>query len=96
MIERQAGRMKVVLLLNSVASVVILAAAAYDENFSGEWRDIQARYRDALSRTADNDAARMVVSTYRIEFKQVFLQGLGGVDRCVSCHLAQVEQLRKI
>ena len=87
MIERQVRMMKSVLLLSSVASILILAAAAYQEHFRAEWRDIQAEYREALIRTAGNDDARMAASAYRIEFKQAFLEGLGGVDRCVSCHL---------
>ncbi len=87
MIARRFRMMKIVLLISSVASTLILAGVAYKENFGGEWRGFQAAYRELLIRTAGNDAARIAASTSDIEFKQVFLQGLGGVDRCVSCHL---------
>ncbi len=79
--------MKVVMLLSSIASILILSAAAYEEHFSAPWRDIQADYLEALINTANNDADRKAISSYRVEFKQVFLQGLSGIDRCVICHV---------
>ena len=50
--------MKGVLLVSSFVSLLVLGMSAYQENFMGDWRDAQARYRALLLETADSDMAR--------------------------------------
>ncbi len=75
-------RSKVVLLLSSLVTLVLLVMAAYQENFTGEWRKHQAAYRSHLLKTAPGETAR----AYKVGFQQIFLPDLDRVDRCVSCH----------
>ncbi len=85
--NRQIYMMKVLLLISSLASLGVLASAAYRENFVGEWRTSQLTYRTALSTAADNDAARAAVNDMTLNHQQLYLSELGGVDRCTTCHL---------
>ncbi|MFQ5461591.1 MAG: c-type cytochrome [Phycisphaerae bacterium] len=84
---RQVKLMKVVLLLSSVVSFLLFAAAAYRENFHGSYRKVQAKYRALLVSTAANDAAKKAARSFAIEHKQLYLPELGAIDRCTTCHL---------
>lgn len=79
--------MKVVLLLASLASLLVLTTAAYRENFQGRWREAQAAYRQKLMETADSEAARHAAEAFSIEHKQLYLPKLHTIDRCTTCHL---------
>jgi len=79
--------MKIVLLTCSIASLIVLAAAAYQENFRGDWRGYQGRYRTLLVETAADDQARDAARSFSISPQQLYLEDLGLIDRCTSCHL---------
>ncbi len=81
-------RLKVILLISSVVSLVILLLAAFEENLAGDSRRHQMAYRAALIENAPNDQARAAAERYEISHKQVFLPQLGRIDRCVTCHVA--------
>lgn len=79
--------MKLLLLVSSLASLGLLAAAAYQENLRGEWRDLQADYRALLIQSAADDNARRAAESFTIDHKQLYLPELGSIDRCTTCHL---------
>ncbi|MFV1965827.1 MAG: c-type cytochrome, partial [Pirellulaceae bacterium] len=78
-------RLKVVLLLSSVASLVMLVMAAVKENFTAEWRIHQQEYARGLSETSYGTATRS--RDYPLEIRQAYLEEWGRVDRCVTCHV---------
>ncbi|RME40590.1 MAG: hypothetical protein D6788_03010, partial [Planctomycetota bacterium] len=84
---KQVRVMKAVLLVSSLASLLVLATAAYQENLTGEWRDAQRAYKKLLLETAPDDNARRVAASFRIEPRQLYLPELGRIDRCTTCHL---------
>ena len=67
-------RNKQLLLGSSLGALVLLVAAAYQENFTQEWRQIQA-------------AARNEDGPIPVQLRQVVNPALGVSDRCVSCHI---------
>ncbi len=67
-------------LVSSVMTFALLAYAAYDENFGGDWYGYQSSYKEQLSADA---AERFSVSQ-----KQLYLTELGRIDRCVTCHVS--------
>lgn len=66
---------KYLLLISSLGTLVLLAAAAVDENFLKEWRRIQA-------------VAAGEEGPIAVQLRQVVNPQLGIADRCVSCHVA--------
>ncbi|MEZ6082924.1 MAG: hypothetical protein R3E58_02960 [Phycisphaerae bacterium] len=44
---KHVRNMKLLLLASSLASLVVLLFAAYEENFRGSWRDHQGHYKAA-------------------------------------------------
>ncbi|NOX58337.1 MAG: c-type cytochrome [Planctomycetes bacterium] len=79
--------MKLLLLVSSLASLVVLICAAYQENFRGLWRSHQAAYKTALVANADTDSARRSANAFGSEHKQLYLPELNRIDRCTTCHL---------
>ncbi len=85
--HRHTTFLKVVLLVSSIASLSLLAAAAYDENFRGQWREAQKVYGSLLMSSAPDENARLAAEDFVIEYKQLYLPELGEIDRCTTCHL---------
>ncbi|MBL1216223.1 MAG: hypothetical protein D8M59_01870 [Planctomycetes bacterium] len=79
-------RLKVVLLISSVVSLVLLLLSAFEENLTGAWRDYQKQYREVLVARADTDSQREAARAMGIGFQQAYLPDLERVDRCVTCH----------
>ena len=78
-------RLKIVLLVSSVLCLLLLLVAAFQENFTAEWRTHQSRYARFLAEAAESGGT--AASAYPIELRQVYLEEWGRVDRCVSCHV---------
>jgi len=78
-------RLKWLLLASSLACLVLLAMAAFEENFTADWRVHQADYARLLNEKAVADGKPGV--TYVSDVHQIYLEGLGRVDRCISCHV---------
>ncbi len=85
--ERQIKVMKVLLLVTSLASLGVLASAAYTENFRGDWRTAQSQYKITLLDTAQDEAARHSAREMEIQNQQVYLPELDTIDRCTTCHM---------
>ena len=81
----QVKGLKVLLLISSLVCLVFLLLAAFDENFTAEWHTHQSAYAAALEKTALEAWKKPV--DYPVEVRQVYLEELGHVDRCVSCHV---------
>ncbi len=84
---RQVKLMKVVLLVSSLASLLLLLAAAYEENLTGEWREAQLKYKKKLMESSDSAGTQRAAAAFTIEQKQLYLAELNSIDRCTSCHL---------
>jgi len=70
---------KLLLLVSSLATVVVLGLAAYRENVLEEWRVIQRRYARELPAEA--------AAEFNVQLRQIVVPGLSVADRCVSCHV---------
>ncbi len=81
----RVGRLKLLLLTSSLACLAVLLFAAFEENFTAPWRAYQTQYASTLVETAHakGDSA----GDYPLEIRQVYLEKLGTVDRCVTCHV---------
>jgi len=78
-------RLKVILLVSSLTFLTILLLAAFEENFTAEWRDHQRADAARLSELAKSTGRP--AAHYPLEIRQVYLEGLKKVDRCVPCHV---------
>jgi mono/diheme cytochrome c family protein len=72
-------RNKLLLLLTSLATLALLATAAYEETVARDWRRLQRAYRDRLEPEAAADFA--------VHLRQLYVPALGATDRCISCHV---------
>ncbi len=81
MIASRVGWLKVVLLLSSVAAFVLLLIAAYEENFTAQWRTHQQKFAQIQAKQGQPQ------TEYPIEIRQVFLEEWNRIDRCVTCHV---------
>jgi mono/diheme cytochrome c family protein len=79
-------RLKLILLASSVTFLVFLLLAAFEENFTAEWRGYQVAYAAQLTELAKSSGKPS--GSFPLEVRQVYLEGLKKVDRCVSCHVA--------
>lgn len=78
-------RSRWMLLGSSVVFLVFLLLAAFEENFTAEWRDHQSEYARQLSEKATADGRDPV--QYPLEIRQIYLEDLNRIDRCVTCHV---------
>jgi mono/diheme cytochrome c family protein len=87
--ELQVRRLKILLLISSLACLVLMVLAAFEENLAGGWRAAQLRYAHLLkdNTRAAGQSANLRPAGYPIEVRQVFLKDWNRVDRCVSCHV---------
>jgi cbb3-type cytochrome c oxidase subunit III len=68
-------RNKVLLLVSSLATLAVLAIAAWDENVAREWRRLQGAY------------ASLAPGGSPVMLRQVVAPKTSAMDRCVSCHV---------
>jgi mono/diheme cytochrome c family protein len=73
---------RVLLLVTSLGTLVLLLVAAYRENYGREWRRIQRAYHAALPQ--DRGAG------FSVQLRQIFNGDLKVTDRCVTCHVGMV------
>lgn len=83
--EIRVRSIKLLLLISSSVCLTFLLLAAFQENFTAEWRRHQARYSAELAVQARDAGGRPV--NYPLTVKQVYLEGLHRIDRCVTCHV---------
>jgi cbb3-type cytochrome c oxidase subunit III len=70
---------KYLLLASSLATLVLLIVAAYQENVAREWRQLQRDYRSQLGSPQAED--------FQIQLRQVYAPTLHATDRCITCHV---------
>ncbi len=80
-------RLKVVLLVSSLVSLLVLLLSAFEENLQGEWSQYQRAYRAQLLNLTTDSQALLAVERMDLQFRQVFLPGLSRIDRCTTCHV---------
>jgi mono/diheme cytochrome c family protein len=80
-------RLKIVLLVSSLVSLVLLLLSAFEENLGREWRQYQKSYRAQLIKRAADDKVRQAAERMELQIQQVFLPELKRIDRCVTCHI---------
>lgn len=74
------------LLVVSLLTLVVLAAAALRENVFTQWRFIRYRYAQILKEMAVDEQGKRIAEQFEIRVFQNVLPGLETVDRCVTCH----------
>ncbi len=79
-------RLKFILLISSLVFLAFLLLAAFEENFTAEWRGHQSAYAAQLTQLAKTSGKPNIA--FPLEVRQVYLEGLKKVDRCVTCHVA--------
>ncbi|MEK6239001.1 MAG: c-type cytochrome, partial [Planctomycetales bacterium] len=79
-------RMKWLLLISSLVCLGMLLLAAFEENYQAEWRTFQHAHAARLA--ANAKAKGKPAPSYAVEMRQVYLEDLDRVDRCVACHVA--------
>ena len=79
--------MKSSLAIGSLATLVLLLAAAAQENYFAEWRDVQRDYRRTLLSKAEDEGQVKAARRFGVEIRQIVVSDLDRVDRCVTCHL---------
>ena len=77
-------RVKIILLLSSLACLVLLVIAALQENLLSEWRGYQRDYATVLAEQSSDGTSS---TAFTVEPRQLFLADLGRIDRCVTCHV---------
>jgi mono/diheme cytochrome c family protein len=70
---------KLLLLVASTLTAVLLLTAAYQENVLQEWRRLQRDYKRRLPPAA--------AAEFNIQLRQVVVPAQHVADRCVSCHV---------
>jgi mono/diheme cytochrome c family protein len=95
LLRRIDRRMKLWLLVVSLATIAILAAAALRENVFSDWHRLRSQYAEVLASKATDDRGRTAAAQFEIRLVQNYLPDLGTVDRCVTCH-AGVEDPRMV
>ena len=73
-------------IVASLVCIVFLGLAAIEENFLREWKHYQNEFADILLRSATTPSQKQAAEEFKVEVKQVILNDLNRVDRCVSCH----------
>ncbi|MFH1719853.1 MAG: cytochrome c3 family protein [Planctomycetota bacterium] len=79
---------KVLLLVLSMAVFVLLAYAAYQENFGVDWYRYQSEYKQQLVTRASTEREREAAERFDVGQKQLYLPHLNSIDRCLTCHIA--------
>src|SRR3990172_10773474 len=70
---------KLLLLGSSLATLVLLVWAAYEENVLKEWRLIQRSYDERLPED--------LAAGFGVQLRQIVSPNLRAADRCTSCHV---------
>ena len=71
-------------IVASLVCIVFLGLAAIEENFLREWKHYQNEFADILLRSATTPSQKQAAEEFKVEVKQVILNDLNRVDRCVS------------
>lgn len=79
-------RVKLWLLVISLATIAVLGAAALKENVFAPWRLVQMEYQEILREKATDEWGREVAASHEIGLRQIVVPELGVMDRCVTCH----------
>jgi transposase-like protein len=87
-------RLKIILLVSSLVSLVLLLLSAFEENLWREWRQYQTSYQATLIANAPNQKVRQAVEGMELQLQQVFLPELQRIDRCITCHIASTIRRR--
>lgn len=94
-LHKTEQRVKLWLLVVSLATIVLLVAAAFQENYFAEWRRLRAQYAEILRERATDERGKAAAEQFEIRIVQNYIPTLGAVDRCITCH-AGVEDPRMV
>ncbi|MEE8311855.1 MAG: c-type cytochrome [Candidatus Binatia bacterium] len=84
--QRLDHRVKIGLLVVSLATIAALAFAALQENRFSDWYRIRKQYQVLLRDQATDERGQATARMFDVEIVQNFVPALGVVDRCVTCH----------
>ena len=84
--EKQDAKIKIVMIIVSIAILAVLAIAVLQENVFVSWRKYQNNYRDILQQKATDDWGKKLADEYTVQIAQIYIPELSISDRCISCH----------
>ena len=79
--------MKILLYISSIVILLFTGFYLYQENIAPGWRSHQRAYLDKLENKHYLEKSQVSYS-FPIKLRQIYLQEMNRVDRCVSCHVA--------
>lgn len=85
-LERIDFRVKLWLLIVSLVTIGLLAAAALRENIFSDWHRIRSQYARILVDKAGNTHEQRVAEDFEVRITQNYVPELDAVDRCTTCH----------
>lgn len=88
-------RVKVALLVVSLATIAALAVGATGANLVSDWRSLRREYKEILHTKATDDLGAAAARDLEVRLVQSYVPELRAVDRCMTCH-AGVEDPRMI
>lgn len=78
------------LLVLSVVTILffLIYFLVFVFDFQKDWAYYQKEYRDLATQMASTEEEKALIDDFEIEIKQVVVEPLNKVDRCISCHIA--------
>lgn len=74
------------LLVAGLGCMTMLLTAGLRETVFAPWRGIRAAYAGILAEKATDERGRALAQNFEVKIEQNVLNGLGRVDRCITCH----------
>ncbi len=81
-----ARRVKLALLIVSLATLFLLGVSAWRENFFPEWRQHRLEYANILEQAATDERSLAIARQFEIGIDQIVIPALGATERCITCH----------
>ena len=81
--------MKLITLVCSLLTFVLLVVAAVNETITVEWKSHQQAYKKELLSRAATEQNKEIAREIEIKLRQVYLPALNRSDRCVTCHIGE-------
>lgn len=73
--------------IGSVISLILIIVLIFQDS-QGEWVNYQKRYKSISLKNTENEQEIKEIKESKIEIKQLVLNSLNRIDRCISCHIS--------
>ena len=85
--DRMIKTYRLITLVFSTVLVILILTAWIREGLFNDWRQYQSEYRDLVTRMVESQPDNGEILKIQKQIRQVALDDLDRVDRCISCHL---------